>query len=364
MTDAPAPTHVHLVGSIGLDTVDDVFRTVGTLLSPYLRRVPDGEVGGRKLWISWQYPLLRASAFLRPDPSGAVRPTNRFPLLTLAEGVRPQDVRFGELGYAREARASYLDFTAARERGELPRHVRFQVALPTPFAVVSSVVVADALAAVEAAYEQAMIAEVAALCRHIPHRDLTIQWDLCNEMIVWDGQKTGGVPHADVPPESFLPRIQRLCAAIPDDVEIGLHLCYGDFAGKHFVEPKDASRMVAFANALAALFGACPDRKTGSHFSGTRAAIAHPLAYIHMPVPIERSDDDFHRPWRDLKLPPETELYLGVVHATDGTRARIAAARKYAPAFGIATECGMARARSEETVRRLLQIHAEVCGAG
>jgi len=58
--------------------------------------------------------------------------------------------------------------------------VRFQVSLPTPFAVVSSVVVADALAAVEAAYEKAMVAEVAALCRHIPHRDLTIQWDLCN----------------------------------------------------------------------------------------------------------------------------------------------------------------------------------------
>jgi len=180
MSEPQNPTRVHLVGSIGLDTVEEVFRTVGATLGVYLRRVPDGEVGGRKLWISWQYPLLRASAFLRPDPSGAVRPTNRFPLLTLAEGVKPADVRFGELGYAREARASHLDFTAARERGELPKDVRFQVSLPTPFAVVSSVVVADALAAVEAAYEKAMVAEVAMLCRHIPHRDLTIQWDLCN----------------------------------------------------------------------------------------------------------------------------------------------------------------------------------------
>jgi hypothetical protein len=30
------------------------------------------------------------------------------------------------------------------------------------------------------------------------------------------------------------------------------------------------------------------------------------------------------------------------------------------PKFGIATECGMARARSEETVRKLLKIHADV----
>jgi hypothetical protein len=336
--------NVHLVGSIGLDTVDEVFRTVGELLGPYLRRVPDGEVGGRRLWISWQYPLLRASVFLRPDPSGAIRPTNRFPLLTLAEGVAPSDVRFGELGYAREARASYLDFVAARDNGTLPKGIRFQVCLPTPFAVVSSVVVPAVLPAVEAAYERAMIAEVAALCRHIPHRDLAIQWDVCNEMVVWDGQASDAVP-ADVPREKIIERMQRLCAAIPDDVELGLHLCYGDFGAKHFVEPKDAAKMVEFANALA-------------------KAIPHKLAYIHMPVPIERSDDMFHRPFGDLKLGDGTELFLGLVHAKDGvagTRARLAAARRYAPQFGIATECGMARARSEETVRALLKIHADIC---
>lgn len=336
---------VHLVGSIGLDTVEEVFRVVGKELGPHLKRVPDGEVGGRKLWISWQYPLLRASVFLRPDPSGRVRPTNRFALLTLAEGVAPAEVHFGELGYAREARASYLDFLAARDKGELPKDIRFQVCLPTPFAVVGSVVVGDALPAVEAAYEKAMIAEVAALCRHIPNRDLCIQWDVCNEMVVWDGQKTDAVPFADEPHEAIVARLQRLCAGIPHDVELGLHLCYGDFGAKHFVEPKDAAAMVDFANALA-------------------RGIAHKLAYIHMPVPIERSDDAFHRPFRDLKLPQGTALFLGLVHAKDGaegTRARIAAARRYAPEFGIATECGMARARSEETVRTLLKIHAACC---
>jgi hypothetical protein len=336
--------NVHLVGSIGLDTVDEVFATLGKLLGPHLRRVPDGEVGGRRLWISWQYPLLRASPFLRPDPSGAIRPTNRFPLLTLGEAVSPSDVRFGELGYAREARASYLDFVAAREDGTLPKHIRFQVCLPTPFAVVSSVVVPAVLPAVEAAYEKAMIAEVAALARHIPHRDLCIQWDICNEMVIWDGQPSEAVP-ANVSREALLDRVKRLCAAVPDDVELGLHLCYGDFGAKHFVEPKDAAQMVDFANALA-------------------HSIKHELAYIHMPVPVERSDDAFHRPLRDLKLGGGTELFLGLVHAKDGvegTKARIAAARRYAPAFGIATECGMARSRSEETVRTLLKIHADVC---
>jgi hypothetical protein len=341
------PKSAHLVGSIGLDSVEEVFRTVGEMLGSYLARVPDGEVGGRKLWISWQYPLLRASVYLRPDPSGAVRPTNRFPLLDLAEGVAPAEVHFGELGYAREARASYLDFVAARDAGTLPRRMRFQVCLPTPFAVVSSVVLPAALPAVEAAYEKAMIAEVAALCRHIPHGDLCIQWDVCNEMVIWDGQASDAVPK-HVTPQSIIERMQRICAAVPEDVELGLHLCYGDFGAKHFVEPKDAAKMVDFANALG-------------------RSIKHRLAYIHMPVPIERSDDAFHRPFRDLALAPGTALFLGVVHAkdgTEGTKARIAAAHRHAPEFGIATECGMARARSEETVRTLLRIHAECCAGG
>jgi hypothetical protein len=128
----------HLVGSIGLGTVDEIFHVVGKTLGPYLRRIPDGEVGGRRLWISWQYPLLRSQPFLMPDPSGAVRPTNRFAMLTLNPDFDPKQIKFGELGYAREARASYLDFLSARERGDIPTGVRFQVCLPTPFAVVSA----------------------------------------------------------------------------------------------------------------------------------------------------------------------------------------------------------------------------------
>jgi hypothetical protein len=106
--------------------------------------------------------------------------------------------------------------------------------------------------------------------------------------------------------------------------------------------------MVEFANALA-------------------RAITHKLAYIHMPVPAERTDDAFHRPFADLALPEVTELYLGVVHAkdgVDGARARIAAARRHVPEFGIATECGMARARSQDTVLTLLKTHAAVCAGG
>jgi hypothetical protein len=70
--------------------------------------------------------------------------------------------------------ANHFHFLVFGE-GIKPADVRFQVSLPTPFAVVTSVVVAETLPAVEAAYERAMIVGVAALCRHIPHKDIYIQ---------------------------------------------------------------------------------------------------------------------------------------------------------------------------------------------
>src|SRR5262249_49272233 len=128
--------HVHLVGSIGLDTTPEVFREVGALLKDSIKRIPDGETGPRRLWVSFQYPLLRASPFLRPDPPGRLRATSKFPLLALAEDVKEEEIRFGELGYARIARSSYQDFLTARERGDVPKGARFQVCLPTPVGVI------------------------------------------------------------------------------------------------------------------------------------------------------------------------------------------------------------------------------------
>jgi len=335
------PESVHLVGSIALDSVDDVFRTVGHLLGRRLRRIPDGEPGGRRLWISWQYPLLRANAYLRVD--AAMAAAGMFPKLRLADGVRGDEVRFGELGYAREARASYQDFLAAKQRGDLPVKTRFQVSLPTPMAVILPFCSPRDATVIEQAYERAMLDEVARLCRAIPHADLAIQWDVCIEMVIWDGQIADRYPKEGTSRSEMLARLKRLGAAVPAGVELGYHLCYGDLDAKHFVEPVDAAKMVELANGLA-------------------SGVPHPIAFLHMPVPIARSDDAFFRPMRELNLAPTTELYLGLVHAEDGVegvRRRIAAASKHVERFGIATECGIARLRTPDLVSRILEIHAQ-----
>ena len=334
---------VHFVGSIGLDTVQDVFHTCGTLLGERLERIPDGEPGGRRLWCSWQIPLLRANPFFKvanPGQGGAI-----FGPLKLADDVEPGQVRFGELGYAREARASYQDFLEAKRKGEVAAKTRFQVSIPTPFACLYGQFVPEAYPIAEKAYTEAMIREVAALCDAIPHRDLCIQWDVCFEMVIWDGSSEFW--KWQLPGENkseIISRLKMISDPIPPDVELGFHLCYGDLDAQHFFNPKDARAMVEIINAIS-------------------SAISRPIAYFHLPVPIDRSDDAFFEPLDDLKLKPGTEIFLGVVHAKDGEeglRRREHAAQKHLPNFGIATECGIARARSPEVVHEILKIY----GAG
>ena len=81
-----------------------------------------------------------------------------------------------------------------------------------------------------------------------------------------------------------------------------------------------------------------------------------------MPVPIERDDDDFFAPLRELRLPEETELYLGLVHFEDGaagTQRRIDTAARHVASFGVATECGIGRIPRDEVVPTL-EIHRDV----
>ncbi len=332
--------NVHLVGSVGLATAQDVFSVAGKMLGAHLKRMPDGEPGGRRMWTCWQYPVMRGLAYFRPDPEGNAGVAGVLPL-KYADGMSAADVQIGELGYAREARASYQDFLAARARGDINKSARFQVCMPTPYAVCTTVMRRDLVAEIEPIYLQAMLREVDAITSAIPHQDLAMQWDICMEMIAFDGRH----PYIKAFPGMealYASRFKILSAAVPTDVELGFHLCYGDLDAKHSLEPEDGAKMRDLA-----------------HFIQENAA--RKIAYIHMPVPIGRSDDAFFAPLKELKLNSGTELYLGLVHAQDGiegTKKRMAAAAKSVGQFGIASECGISRARTPELVRDFLAVHA------
>ncbi|PZG03157.1 hypothetical protein [Nonomuraea aridisoli] len=327
---------VHLVGSVPLADAEEVFRTVAARLADHLRRVPDGETGVRARWTAWQRAVFERTAGFVTDEverDGYTRGLK----FRLREGFDPARLSFGALGYAAAARASWEVFQRLRDDGVLP-DLRFQVSLPTPMAPVRLYVDPGSQAAVEPAYEAAMLRELELIAETVPHDRLSIQWDTAVEFGMLEGVFPHWLPDLE---QGILDRLTRLGDAVPAGAELGYHLCYGDSGHRHFVQPKDTGRLVAVANALA-------DR------------LARPLAWIHLPVPIDRTDPAYFAPLRDLRLPAGTDLYLGLLHATDGldgARRRIDAARTAVGAFGVATECGFGR-RPPESIPSLLTLHA------
>jgi hypothetical protein len=101
---------------------------------------------------------------------------------------------------------------------------RFQVCLPTPFAVIGAFVVAEDVPKVLPAYTAAMLREVDRICSAIPHSDLAIQWDVCIEMLMWDGRYSQ-MPAFPGMKETFIAAFRQLANALPGDVELGFHLC-------------------------------------------------------------------------------------------------------------------------------------------
>lgn len=350
------------MGSVGLADSEDVFRTVGSLLGARMRRIPDGETGPRTSWVARLRFALENNPAFEDDPrelaaggrithpiegrrtwkgSAAVpRGAPPPPRLRVRAGVNPEDIRIGRLGYPEAAIDSYRILCRLREEGVIPAHLRFQVALPTTAAFLNAHVVYEHHAVVEPIYRERLFSEVDEILAAIPHRDLAIQWDVSTEMGQWEGVRHAHF--ADVE-SGVIERLAIHCARVPRDVELGVHLCYGSYGGRHWKEPESTANMVEVHNRLA-------------------AKLARPIDYLHMPVPADRDDEAYFGPLAGLKLDPKTKLFLGLVHdsdGADGTRRRMRAAAKYARDFGIATECGFGR-RPPETIPGLLRIHAEV----
>jgi hypothetical protein len=341
MTEARVeqPRGVHLVGSVPLTSAEDVFRTTSAILGERLRRIPDGETGVRTNWIGWQRQVLASNPHLEivpPDPNAYVP----LPHFKLRAPAASGDIVFDQLGYADAAKASYALFSQLKQEGTTPAHCRFQVSLPTPLAPVAAFIAPEDHAIVGPAYEAGMFNELDKITTAIPHDQLAIQWDVAIEFALLENATFTSYARSK---EEILERLIQLGNRVPTDVELGYHLCYGDAGHKHFKEPEDTTLLVEVANAIS-------------------AGVKRTINWIHMPVPRNRSNDAYFAPLKDLRLHPETELYLGLVHLTDGvegTRQRITAAQRVTTQFGVATECGLGR-RSAETIPALLQIHREV----
>ena len=139
--------------------------------------------------------------------------------------------------------------------------------------------------------------------------------------------------------ERIFALLGRLGDAVPAEVELGYHLCYGSPADQHLVMPKDTAILAALARAILtrgeAARGLPPP--AGAARAGRRRVLRAPAG---------------------PRAAPGLRLYLGLLHHGDGAgdRRRIDVARDAVADFGVATECGWGRGEPAR-LRGLLESH-------
>ncbi len=346
------PSTVHFNGSVNLPDAEAVMREISSRIPTGVRRMTDGETGERNYWIHFQVQKFREMPEFETVETAQVYETREeapsMPRLRLAPGVTADAIAWPNLGYADAYIESYELFRRLQDDGTIPADVRFQMQYPTPLAGVAGPFAPEDLPELIGSYGAALFADLDRALTAIPHDRVAVQWDIAFEF----GLLEGGFGPA-LPMDQIAPPLIACINHIPDDVPVGMHLCYGDYGHEHFVQPESLGTQVTLVNTL-------------------NAGARRPLDFVSFTVPQARKDAAYFAPLSDLRSGPETELYFALVpyHPDDqapGTTAEQVAAVDAALAgsqagqrdWGICTECGMGRVAADE-VPRLLDLHTAI----
>lgn len=333
-----------------------VFKQCSNGMPNRLKRIPDGETGYRQMFTLFQ------AAFFQSVPEMMTEFVNNAALAF--KDYTPQQVTDGidklrqaapSTGYDTAAIESYAKFKKLRDDGVIPKGTRFQVCIPGTPNVILPLVQRDFMAAAETVYEEALFKSMRNLQDSIPHEDLSVQIDLAAETALWENIEMyrpwffQDDKDLDKRKQYLADMIVRMLSQIDQDVEVGIHNCYGDMEHRHWKEPENLANVTERGLAV---FKASP----------------HKINFFHMPVPKSAMEklEEYYSPLKELvpQLKEHgTEVYFGLVHYHDleGTNKRIEAAKKVFGdmEFGVGTECGWGRTPPEE-VDNIMQISTQV----
>src|SRR5262249_14054924 len=249
---------------------------------------PDGETGERSRWVYFQGQMLRAHPDMEIDPTVPPYPFVQWDGKVIREinqvrfkpSVDPNSVVF-ETGYDKAALASWQVFKRLRDVGAIAKAVRFQVSLPTPHSSGYLYVSGPARQTYFAVYERALLGALASIVKAIPAKDLSLQWDVCQEVLTFEGYFKDRP--ADYKKQTF-DMLGRLGDSVPGDVELGYHLCYGSPQAEHLIQPKAAGVLVEMLEGIA-------------------TATKRGIDFFHIPVPKDRTDPTYYPP-RNARTQP------------------------------------------------------------
>ena len=347
MVEFGAACPIHFVGSVPLGSIAEVLTTISAAAAgAHVSRLPDGELGGKKGYVSNQRATFeRLDAFRPGAPRSDWRRLNsgiqQFALKSLI--AVPAAAEIGELGHARWAIEAYGTFADLKRKGLVRADARLKVAMPSAYGVLSFFVEPESVTPLLPIFVDAIGAEIGRIAKQIPHDQIAIQIDASME---FEALASGDARFLPISIGEAAGQLAQLGAAVPDDIELGFHCCYGNMNLKHYVEPRDTGDMVAVMNRVC-------------------AGLGRPLNFVHMPVPIDRSDDAYFEALNDFRPGSGAELFLGLVHDTDGVDGallRAAAARRAYARFGIGTECGLNH-RSRDNVLQIIALLGDVADA-
>jgi hypothetical protein len=340
-----------LVGSLPTASAEEGLRAGAGLVGDLVPALPDGEAGPLGAWVGFDrtrllepHPDIRTLA-PTASPTGRARHAYETARLTVRDGVG--EIRFDAWPRVPAMLESYDVFRRLRDEGVIAADQRFQVNFPGPSSVFSGAFkdhYADDWAIVGPALEDLTRRSIDEVLAAIPAHDLAIQMDMAYEVLDNEqvlGWTEGGVPAAW---DRFGGPWSRLAPHIPEDVLLGLHLCYGTFPEWPMFEARDMGLLVRMAN-------------------HARAHAGRPLDWLHLAGPryLRSEDDAFFAPLAGLHV-PGTRVFLGIVLPLDGEeglRRRHATASRYLHDFGVAMYCGFGRQPGQDPAETLRE-HAAV----
>ena len=187
--------------------------------------------------------------------------------------------------------------------------------MPTPMATAFVYISPSTREAFLPVYEEALASALSEILDSIPNNRLSIQWDVCPEVLVFEDYY---VTRPEDYKQQIFSELARMGQRVPQMVDMGYHLCYGSPRDEHLVMPKDMGILVEISNGLI-------------------ASLNRRLDFLHLPVPKDRTDAGYFQPLTELKVASNTEIYLGLIHFDDqgGDAQRMATAKQFISSFGL-----------------------------
>jgi hypothetical protein len=271
----------------------------------------------------------------------------------LREGASPQDIRIERFGLAEVIGESYRQLTELKRRGVIPQAVRLQATVAGP-GTTGGPLVPLSWEEIVAIVNPPLIADVEQFAKVVPLSELTVQVDIAAEIELeeWRRNPDGfDVSFASEQDRAWAGwTLEKLMAAnaevanhVPAGAELGFHLC-----GLWHIDPRGGQDLQVHVDAANLL----------------TQHVNRRIDYIHVPVLPEHGPEDYAK-LANLRLAPETKLFLGLIHRTDGidgARRRIEMASAVVEDFGVGHFCGLRDLNQvgSDGLDELLELHGRV----